>query len=180
MTFLDGIDSSWTLFLDRDGVINQRKWGGYIQTREEFVFLDGVKEAIAVFSERFRYIFVVTNQQGIGKGLMTVRNLEEIHRYMSGEIEAAGGKLTKCYFAPELKQENSSLRKPNSGMALQAAKDYEGIDFAKSVMVGDTDSDIEFGKRLGMKTVRVKTDEPENTEADLVVNSLKELSKLLM
>ena len=62
------IDASWTLFLDRDGVINHRKMGGYIETIEEFQFLPNVKEAIAGLSQHFQHIFVVTNQQGIGKG----------------------------------------------------------------------------------------------------------------
>lgn len=62
------IDASWTLFLDRDGVINQRKMGGYITSKSEFSFEEGVLDAIAVFDKVFQYIFVVTNQQGIGKG----------------------------------------------------------------------------------------------------------------
>ncbi|MES2587738.1 MAG: HAD-IIIA family hydrolase [Bacteroidota bacterium] len=176
--FLNEIDSSWTLFLDRDGVINERKMGGYVQTVEEFKFLPKVEESIAYFTTIFQHIFVVTNQQGIGKGIMTECNLIDIHRYMCEKIEEKGGKISQCYFAPELKSLENSMRKPNSGMALLAKKDFPTINFEKAVMVGDTDSDILFGKNLGMKTVRIKTIEEINVEADLTVDSLDKLKEI--
>lgn len=169
------IDSSWTLFLDRDGVINERKMGGYIESVEEFKFLPKVVSAIAELSRHFQHVFVVTNQQGIGKGIMTECNLLDIHTYMVETIENAGGSISHCYFAPELKSANSEMRKPNPGMALQAQKDFPTVDFSKSIMVGDTDSDILFGTNLGMKTVRIKTIEPITVESDLTLNGLREL-----
>lgn len=171
-------DKSWSLFLDRDGVINVRKMNGYILSVDEFQFLPNVSDSIAYFSTVFQYIFVVTNQQGISKGLMTERNLSDIHDYMCNQIVENGGKIASCYFAPELKTMENSLRKPNPGMALQAKNDFPSVDFEKSIMVGDTDSDIKFGKNLGMKTVRIKTVEPIGIEADLTIESLKELMDL--
>lgn len=168
------IDSSWCLFLDRDGVINTRKMGGYIQTVEEFEFLPGADTAIAEFSHIFKYIFVVTNQQGIGKGLMTESNLSEIHRYMKQQVETNGGKITKCYHAPDLEGDNNFLRKPGIGMGLLAKEDFPDVDFSKSIMVGDSDTDIQFGIKLGMKTVRIVTNESMKTPADLSVGSLEE------
>ncbi len=171
-------DASWTLFLDRDGVINVRKMGGYILTVEEFIFLPEAAEAIAYFSGIFKHVFVVTNQQGIGKGLMTERNLSDIHAYMMESVEKKGGKISASYFAPELKNENSTMRKPNPGMAFKAKEEFPEIDFSKAIMVGDTDSDIKFGQNIGMKTVRILTEEPVGIEADLTVSSLKELMEL--
>jgi histidinol-phosphate phosphatase family protein len=171
-------DKTWTLFLDRDGVINVRKMNGYILTADEFQFLPHISESIAYFSTIFQHVFVVTNQQGIAKGLMSERNVLDIHDYMCDQIKINGGNISACYFAPELKSELNSLRKPNPGMALQAQSDFPEVDFQKSIMVGDTDSDIKFGKNLGMKTVRVKTVEPIGIEADLTVESLKELMDL--
>ena len=168
----------WTLFLDRDGVINHRVWGGYVRSVEEFKFLPRVADAISLLSNNFGHIFVVTNQQGVAKGLMTERNLSEIHRFMCAEIEKSGGKITNCYAATELKNDPESTRKPLPAMALQAQKDFPGVDFQHAVMVGDTDSDILFGKNLGMKTVRVKTDEPIGVEADHTVNDLYEFAIL--
>lgn len=178
MDWLREIDSDWTLFLDRDGVINERVFGGYVLDREGFHFLPGVKEALAYFSQKFNYIFVVTNQQGIGKGLMEERNLLDIHRYMLTETEKAGGRITACYFAPELKSDENHTRKPKTTMALKAKADFPEIDFRKSIMVGDTDTDILFGKNNGMKTVRVLTEEPVGIEADLAVESLLRFKEL--
>jgi histidinol-phosphate phosphatase family protein len=173
------IDSSWTLFLDRDGVINKRKMGGYITTIEEFEFLENVPQAIQNFTNQFGKIIVVTNQQGIAKKIMSKSNLLEIHAYMCMKIEQNGGKIDNCYFAPDLKSEENLLRKPNSGMALLAQSDFPEIDFNKSIMVGDTDSDILFGLNLGMKTVRVKTVEPIGLESHITVESLFEFSEIL-
>ncbi len=173
------IDKSWTLFLDRDGVINERKMGGYIETIDEFQFLPNAAPSIAQLSQLFNHVFVVTNQQGIGKKIMTKRNLLDIHSYMCKVVESEGGKITKCYFAPELKSENSSMRKPNSGMALLAKEEYPEVDFSKSIMVGDTDSDILFGTKLGMKTIRIKTQEPIGIESDLELFSLEQVCQLL-
>lgn len=169
------IDSTWSLFLDRDGVINTRKMGGYIQTVDEFEFLPGARSAIAELSHLFKYVFVVTNQQGIGKGLMTEGNLSDIHRYMTEQVEIIGGKITHCYHAPDLHHAANLLRKPNTGMGLLAKKHYPDIDFSKSVMVGDSDTDIEFGIKLGMKTIRISTDKQHAVSADITVQSLEEL-----
>lgn len=168
------IDSSWCLFLDRDGVINTRKMGGYIQTIEEFQFLPGACEAIAELSNYFNYVFVVTNQQGIGKGLMTESNLSDIHRYMSKQVKRNGGEITKCYHAPDMHGEGNLLRKPNTGMGILAQNDFPEINFSKSIMVGDSDTDIQFGMKLGMKTVRILTSEQVSIPADVSFNSLDE------
>ena len=167
-----GIDKTWTLFLDRDGVINQRIMGGYVTDVEGFHFLPDVPEAIAGFSQLVYRIFVVTNQQGIAKGVMSERNLIDIHTYMCDQIHLANGKIDKCYFAPNLKGAEEDLRKPGPAMAEMAKLEFPEIEFERAIMVGDTDSDILFGKNLGMKTVRIKTVEPIHVEADLTVDSL--------
>lgn len=144
-----------TLFLDRDGVINVRKMGGYIQSVEEFRFLDGVKEAFEIFSRLFDTIVVVTNQQGIGKGLMSEQDFADISAYMKSEIEKAGGKLDFVFHAPQLKSAHSIDRKPAIGMGLKARKRFRCLNFKDSIMVGDSVSDLVFGKRLKMHTVHL-------------------------
>jgi len=151
-------NKDWTLFLDRDGVINQRLNDDYVKNPEEFVFLDGVLESIAFFSKHFGRILVVTNQQGVGKGLMEVSMLQEIHQKMLMNVEAAGGKIDKVYFCPDLESSKSIYRKPRIGMGLLAKKDFPKIDFQKSIMVGDTITDMLFGKRLKMNTVLISED----------------------
>jgi len=173
------IDGTWTLFLDRDGVINERNMNGYITKVEDFVFLDHAVKSIARLSRFFNRIIVVTNQQGVDKGLMSERNVLEIHTYMCDEIHVAGGTIDKCYFAPNLKGAEDDMRKPNSAMAELAKMQFPEIEFEKSIMVGDTDSDILFGKNVGMRTVRIQTEEPINIEADLTVLNLNEFLKVV-
>jgi HAD superfamily hydrolase (TIGR01662 family) len=98
---------------------------------------------------------------------------------MCDQIHLVGGKIDKCYFAPNLKGAEEDLRKPKPAMAEMAKFEFPEIQFEHSVMVGDTDSDILFGKNLGMKTVRIKTTEPIRVEADLTLDRLSDLLKLL-
>ena len=144
-----------SLFLDRDGVINVRIVDGYVSTPDEFVFEDGVLEAMAIFASKFSHIFVVTNQQGIGKGLMTDGQLSAVHDKMLREIAAAGGRVDRVYHCPELKAARSFMRKPSIGMALQARRDFPDVNLHQSVMVGDMATDMLFGRRAGMTTVLV-------------------------
>lgn len=172
------IDKTWTLFLDRDGVINERIVGSYVKHTEEFIFLPGVPDTIAGFSQIFGRIIVVTNQQGIGKGYMTECNLSEVHDYMRNQIESAGGKFDAILHAPQLAVENSSFRKPEPGMGLQAKELFPEIDFAKSIMVGDSDSDIAFGKNLGMITVRIGKEKDAIEKSDYYCDKLADCIKL--
>ena len=160
MPDLKHINKSWTLFLDRDGVINYDKVDSYIFTVDEFAFMPGAIEAIKFFSELFGVIVVATNQKGVGKGLMTLDDLNNIHSRMMDEITAAGGRINKIYFATDL-DNASPNRKPQTGMALQAQKDFPSIDFAKSIMVGNRLTDMEFGRNAGMATVFMRTTDPD-------------------
>lgn len=176
--FSFSIDKSWTLFLDRDGVINTRIENDYVKTPEEFHFLPGVTEAIAKLSGIFGKIIVVTNQQGIGKGIYSHEDLAEIHRGMVAGIEASGGRVDAVFYAPQLAAENSPMRKPGIGMALTAKEKFPSIDFSKSIMVGDTLSDMLFAKSAGMKSVFCCGQE-KDAPANLHVNSLAEFASYI-
>jgi histidinol-phosphate phosphatase family protein len=150
------IKPDWSLFLDRDGVINERRPNDYVKTWEEFKFLPGSLEAIEIFSKCFSRIFIVTNQAGIEKGIMTHETLNAIHDQMLTYIEYHGGNIDEIYYCPYKSSITEPLcRKPNPGMALEAQKDYPDISFDKCVMIGDSDSDIVFGNNLGMRTILV-------------------------
>lgn len=176
------IDNSWTLFLDRDGVINEDKIGSYIFNKDEFFFLPGVKDAMKIFADAFGVIVIVTNQRGIGKGLMTEADLHDIHAYMLSELGVHGGRIDKIYFAPDLNSDSPN-RKPLPGMALQAKEDFPHIDFEKSVMVGNKLSDMEFGKNIHAKTVFIPSTNPEtpfpHPMIDERLNSLYDLAQKL-
>jgi len=176
------IDKDWTLFLDRDGVINHEITGGYINILEEFKFYDGTLEAFKIFAAKFKYIVIVTNQRGVGRGLTKLENLNIIHKNMTAQIVAAGGKIDGIYYCADL-DINSMGRKPNTGMALQAKQDFEKIDFTKSVMVGNNISDMEFGKNIGAKTILLLTTMPAVPDILTYItasyNSLNQFAKTL-
>lgn len=167
----------WTLFLDRDGVINQRNFEGYIERPQDFVFEEGAKQAIARFGSLFQRVVVVTNQQGVGKGIMTERNLLKVHTYMLEELEKVGASLDDIFYSTDLKTQLNNSRKPNPTMAFWAQEKFPEIDFKKSIMVGDTNGDIRFGKNLGMTTVLIKSKEEVSEQADFEFDSLLELAK---
>ncbi len=156
------IDNNWTLFLDRDGVINEEITGSYITRWEDFVFSSGAREALALFSSLFGRIIVVTNQRGVGRGIMSMDSLKEINRNMTYAIRQEGGRLDRIYACTAISDDDHN-RKPNTGMAMQAKEDFPGIDFRKSIMVGNSPGDMEFGKRLSMYTVFLTTTHPPYT-----------------
>ncbi len=179
-----GIDTNelgnWTLFLDRDGVINKRIMDGYVRNPMEFEYLHHSPKAIARFSQLFKHVFVVTNQQGVGKGLMTLQDVHNIHRLLQAEVKHHQGRITQFYVCPHLASENSPLRKPEIGMALQAKQDFPDVDFSRSIMVGDSLSDMEFGRKAGMRTVFVNPDPGyTNPLVDFVIQQLNDLLNLL-
>ena len=179
---LSAVDKSWTLFLDRDGVINHEKKNEYILNWPEFKFYDGVKDALKIFTEKFGKIFIITNQRGVTKELMTLDDLLDIHTKMNNDIEEAGGRIDGIYFCTAMDPKDPD-RKPNPGMAYQVLADYPELDFSKSIMVGNKPSDMLFGKNAGMYTVFLATTHPETTfphpDIDSRYNSLIEFAKRL-
>jgi D-glycero-D-manno-heptose 1,7-bisphosphate phosphatase len=180
---LKNIDSTWTLFLDRDGVINDEKHLDYIHKWEEFKFYEGVKEALTIFSKKFGRIFVVTNQRGVAKGITRLDDLELIHKNMIKEFEDAGGRIDKVYYSVDF-DNGSPNRKPNPGMGLQAKTDFPEVDFSKSIMIGNTLSDMKFGRNLNvaanifLQTTRKDID-LDNTDIDMVFDDLISVARSL-
>lgn len=172
------IDSSWTLFLDRDGVINVRLIDDYVKNINEFEFLPGVLDAFRIFAERFGKIIIVTNQQGVGKGLMTLDAVALIHDFMTKQIENQKGRVDAIFVCPQLKTEPDNFRKPSPKMAYMAQADFPEIDFKKSIMIGDSNSDIEFGHNAGMYTILIG-DEATKSIADDRFDSLIQFAKTL-
>lgn len=152
------IEMGWSLFLDRDGVINKRIPDDYVKQPADFEFVPGVTEAIRIFAGNFSPIVVVTNQQGIGRGLMTAAELDLIHKKMLQNVNETGGRIDSIFYSPDLKNTQSFTRKPEIGMGLKARKQFPLINFKRSIMAGDSYSDILFGHRLGMVTVLIGTD----------------------
>ncbi|GAB6072776.1 D-glycero-alpha-D-manno-heptose-1,7-bisphosphate 7-phosphatase [Venenivibrio stagnispumantis] len=150
------IDKTWTLFLDRDGVINRKIDGDYVRNWQQFEFLPKVLEALEILNNIFGKIIIVTNQRGIGRGLMTEKDLLDIHSNVLNILSDKKIKIDKIYYCPhDYEKEDCICRKPKIGMALQAKKDFPDIDFKKSIMVGDSISDIEFGNNASMISILI-------------------------
>ena len=173
---------SWTLFLDRDGVINFERNNDYVKSWDEFKFYDSSLEALPLLSTIFNKIIVTTNQKGVGRGIMTEAALQLIHQNMISEIEKVGGRIDHIFYCTDL--DNASInRKPQPGMALQAKEKFPTIDFSKSIMVGNRTSDMEFGRNAKMHTVFLATTHPEtafpNNLMDYRFNNLLEFAEAL-
>lgn len=153
------------LFLDRDGVINRKLPDAYVRTTQEFEFLPGVPEAIRHAREYFDRIVVVTNQQGIGKGIMSVEDLERVHTHMVKALKQEGAYLDAIYYCPELSGPDALCRKPNIGMALQALQEFPDIILSESVIAGDSPADMRLGERCGMSTLLIRSHQ-DYDEAD--------------
>lgn len=153
-----------TLFLDRDGVINRRMPGDYVKHPDEFIPETGMPEALRLLAACFARIVVVTNQSGIGKGLMDERDLDRVHEKMLDIIQSAGGRIDRIYFCPHRPDAGCNCRKPAAGMALQAKADFPDIDFSGSWIVGDSVADMALGQALGMKTVLITGKEEETAQ----------------
>ena len=140
------------LLLDRDGVINVLRPGDYVKNWDEFVFCEGALEALKLLNPLFRRIVIVTNQRGVGRRLMSLSDLESIHGKMLSEISSAGGRIDRIYCCTATNPDDPR-RKPNPGMAAEILADFPEVDFSRSLMVGDSESDLEFARRAGIPAV---------------------------
>ena len=176
------MNARWTLFLDRDGVINKNKDDGYVLNPGEFVFNKGLPVVVPFLNLHFQKIIVVTNQRGIGRGLMTEEDLDRIHQHMLDEVTKAGGRIDAVYYCTAVNDDHPD-RKPNPGMGLRAQKDFPEIDFRCSVMIGDKASDMTWGRTLGMKTVLLSSERYKDTikesDVDLYCSSVAEFVDLM-
>lgn len=166
-------------FLDRDGVINRKAPGdGYITRWEEIEFLPGVAQAIALLNRTGFRVIVVTNQRCVAKGLVTIPELDGIHRHMCEALAGAGATVDAVYYCPHELEPPCCCRKPQPGLLLDAAREH-GIALTKSWMIGDSDADIEAGRNAGCRTARLLMDsqtttmDPDVTAAFLVEAVLK-------
>ncbi len=182
------------VFLDRDGTIN-RHLEGYISEPENLQLLDGVGQSLRRLRAAGYLLVLITNQAGLGKGLMDEKDLRKIHNHLEDLLTQEGVKLDAIYFCgyhPEATVEKylqqSGHRKPEPGMVLEAAEDLN-IDLSKSWMIGDNPGDVEAGKQAGCRTVLLtepeetseQPSEPKNSEhADFTAKSILEAAEVII
>jgi len=146
----------YTIFLDRDGVINEDS-PNYIKSPDEFHFIPGSPEAVALLTRKGFEVILITNQSALGRQMITLDTLEAIFDKMRAGIEGAGGEVKDVFYCPHTPDEGCECRKPRPGMILSAMDKY-GIDPDSAVMVGDSAKDIECGRAAGCgSTVLVAT-----------------------
>ena len=146
-----------TVFLDRDGVINQSPPNmGYVQRWSEFSFIPNARKAIRGLTQSGYRIIVVTNQAGIGRGLFTEENLRDIHTRMVSEIVETGGRIDAVYYCPHHPNAGCECRKPKLGMLTRAGREHN-IELSSAYLIGDSTTDIEAGQRAGTQTSLVLT-----------------------
>jgi len=144
-----------TIFLDRDGVINENR-SDYVKSWSEFRFLPGSREAIARLTQAGHRLVVCTNQAGIAKGVFSIDTVEDIHQRMLAEIRDSGGVIEKVYYCPHDKEEHCDCRKPHPGQLLRASQEL-GLDLSDAVFVGDSASDVQAGRAAGVRSILVLT-----------------------
>lgn len=163
-------------FFDRDGIVNKRKFGGYIKEYNEFEFIPEFLEIFKKVDELGFLKIIITNQQGIGKGLMKKEELSIVHNQMQFNLyKQFGFSFDDIFYCPDLANSGSQTRKPEPGMILEAIEKWD-IDKEKSFFLGDSESDSLAGERAGTKTILIG-DFPKNkanfvysTYADLLID----------
>ena len=149
------------LFLDRDGVLNRLLEGSYVKSWADWQWMPGILEELPKWAAKFKHIVLVTNQRGVGKGLMTDADLARIHARMMQELLEAGGKIDLILTCTAV-SDDDPRRKPNPGMFREACA-LLPLDPQRCVMVGDSDSDAAFARNCGMAFIRLG---PEAASSD--------------
>ena len=142
--------------LDRDGVINRKaQEGDYVKNWGEFRFLPGAIEAIRLLTQNGYDLYVITNQRGIARGLMSEADLKVIHEKMKDALSKKGGAIKEIYYCPHGEGEDCDCRKPRPGMLLRAASEHN-FDLTGAVFIGDDQRDMEAGTAAGCKVIMVE------------------------
>jgi D-glycero-D-manno-heptose 1,7-bisphosphate phosphatase len=160
------------IFLDRDGVINADS-PDYIKSWEEFSFLPGSLQALADLTRAGYHLIVITNQSMIGRGMVPLSVLEEMHRRMCRAVEQAGGVIHDIFFCPHRPEDRCRCRKPEPGMILEAGRRH-GIDLLSTVMIGDNAKDVICGRNAGCgATILVRTGSGEIARQELAAAGIR-------
>jgi histidinol-phosphate phosphatase family protein len=145
-------------FLDRDGVLNRRAPpGDYVKSVDEFVWLAGAREGVRRLNDEGWLVLVVTNQRGVALGLYPASEVEAIHARAQRELRAIGAHIDAFYFCPHGEDDRCACRKPQPGMILRAAQEWD-LDLGASLLIGDDPRDIEAARRAGVRAHQIASD----------------------
>lgn len=169
--------TDWVLFLDRDGVINRQIIGDYVRAWDDFEWLPLAKRALQLLSEWAPRLVIVTNQQGIGKGLMRIDDVDAIHDNLRSELSSEGVDIDAILVCPHLESTRCLCRKPQPGLVLEWLQGHPAVERALSIMVGDSQSDIDLAHHVASETggcagIRIGPRAAEGRAADATFDSL--------
>lgn len=170
----------YTLFLDRDGVINQPIINDYAKRPEDFIFCDGALEALDVLQQNFQRVIIVTNQQGIHRKIMSEKDLEDVHLKMYNSLKSKGyDYFNAVFFAPYLRTVKNEWRKPGKGMYIKALSYYPDMDWNKAIMVGDSPTDMGLADQYEVLKVKISNLQFSFDNQDFEFESLKSFVEAL-
>jgi histidinol-phosphate phosphatase family protein len=139
------------IFIDRDGVVIENR-PNYVRSVDDIEFFPEALAAIARVSLSPYKLVIITNQAGIGRGIIPVHVAEQINQRVIAEIEKTGGRIDALFLCPHKPSDGCNCRKPKPGLILQAAQELE-IELDKSIMIGDSLSDVQAGLSAGVQRV---------------------------
>jgi len=172
------------IFLDRDGIINHKPPDHtYITRWEDFEFIEEIFEVLKILGDSGYRFVIVTNQQGVGKGLMSINDLEEIHQNMVLSLEEKDIKIDGVYFCPHTEEENCLCRKPKPGLLYKAMNELTYlIDIESSFLIGDSVEDVLAGNSFGCKTILVNRNGNVNNEIkpDFCVKTIRNVVDIIL
>jgi D-glycero-D-manno-heptose 1,7-bisphosphate phosphatase len=166
------------VFLDRDGTLNVKPPAGeYVERPEALVLLPGAGEAVRTLNQAGIWTGVVTNQRGVALGRMSISDLDVIHERLTHLLRLRGAFVDAIYVCPH-EIGACDCRKPQPGLLLKAQSEHPTLDFARAAIVGDSLSDVQAGRRLGMSTVLISSGAADRS-VDHVVPDLSQAVRRL-
>lgn len=158
------------IFLDRDGVINKKMPDGdYVKNWAEFEFIPQALEALKILTDNNYKIFIITNQRGVARGLITEESLGKIHSNMETELRKEGINIEGIYYCVHDIKDNCECRKPKAGMIFRAVEEHS-LDLSNAVFIGDSKSDIQAGEAAGCRTALIESGEDFLKVVKLLIN----------
>ena len=170
------------VFLDRDGTLIVEK--NYLEALDQIEFIPGSEAAVARLRRAGAKVIVVSNQSGVGRGYFTAAFVQQTHEFLQAQLQTFGTRLDAVYFCPLAPERDCACRKPKTGMLEEAARDFQMP--LRGYLVGDRASDLEAGRRAGLRSILVRTGYGEDTlqrgeiAADFVATDLREASAWIL
>ena len=140
--------TSKAVFVDRDDTLAKNV--PYCDDPDKFHLFPGVPQAVKRLNDAGYLVIVITNQSGIGRGYFDEATLQSVHDKLKRDVESGGGHIDDIFYCPHTPSDGCGCRKPEIGMGTAAVAKYD-IDVSKSYMVGDSNADMGFGKKLGCR-----------------------------